>query len=270
MPLTIKDYLIVLIHSLAFFLFSYLFVWILQNLVTILAAHHLDVPTVWHINRIDFMIPQRAWDYARVRLIFSSGPLFSLIFGITSLIIYTQVMAFNGLLKQFFLWCFFHGWTNFWGALFVGTLTGAGFGHVVEWLYLKDTARLLISMFALGMLFYGGALAARPAMITANSYLNKLSYDGRGLWLTAHMLLPALFGLLISTMLAWPGDLVLRLPPFTILIMIIPVYMLRHQLPDIYFDEEPIKIKVSYKYIVSAVVFVTAIRVLLHNGIRFG
>ncbi|HSW67134.1 MAG TPA: hypothetical protein VLH16_00995 [Bacteroidales bacterium] len=270
MPLSIKDYLIVIAHSLAFFLFSYLFVWILQSLVTILAAYHLDVPTVWHIDRVDFMIPERAWDFSRVRLIFSSGPLFSLIFGIVSLIIYNQVMMFNGLLKQFFLWAFFHGWTNFWGALFVGTLTGRGFGHVVEWLYLQDTARLLISMSALGMLFYGGALAARPAMITANSYLNKLSFDGRGLWLTAQMLIPAIVGLFISTMLAWPGELVLRLPPYTILIMIIPVYMRRQQLPDIYFDEEPIKIKLSYKFVVSALAFIALMRILLHNGIRFG
>lgn len=262
--------IIAVVHSLSFFLMSYMVIWFLKDLATVLIANGLDIPTVWYYHRIDFIIPQSLWTADLVKLTFSGAPLLSLILSILCLIAYYNVMDLNGILKLFFLWGFVHGWTGFFGSLFIGTLTSTGFGHVVIWLYFNDTARLTTNLFSLFMLFLGGFIIAKPTLVSANYYLNLLPAGSRSSFLWAQTLLPAIAGLVILVIIRFPASIEDQLVPVTALLMILPVFMRRNQFPDLYFDDEDIHTSIEWLYILITALMVLGFRVIFDYGIRLG
>lgn len=264
------DAFVAVIHSVAFFFIAYIIIWVFQGLTTMLIANGLDIPTVWYHDRMDFIIPQAQWNADMVKLTFSGGPLISLIFSLLCLVAYYKVMEFNGILKMIFLWGYIHGWTGFFGSIFIGTLTGTGFGYVVVWLYLTDTALLLVSLISLFMLFIGGMFIARPALISANYYLNLLPEESRGQFLLMQFAIPGIIGLFLLTMLHVPATLENQLIPATMFLILLPVYMRRRHFPDIYFDDEHIRTKIEWIYPVIAVILVMAFRLIFATGVRSG
>ena len=265
-----SDYFIAILHSLSFYILAFLLVWFATSLFTVLVANGLDIPTVWRYFSIDFMIPQSQWNHDLVKITFSTGPFMSLFLGILCLIAYYKVMDLNGILKLLFLWGFIHGWTGFFGSLFIGTLTSTGFGHVVIWLYFNDTARLTTNLFSLLMLFFGGFVIARPVLISANYYLNDLPESARNGFLSAQIILPALLGIGLFVLLRIPASLADQLIPLTSLLMILPVFMRRYHFPIIYFEEEEIKVKPEWLFLITAFLLVVAYRILFEYGIRTG
>lgn len=265
-----KDFIVAVFHSLAFYAIAFLLIWFLTSLTTVIIANSLDIPTIWRYFRIDFMIPQSQWNHDLVKITFSGGPITSLFFGILCLIAYYNVMNLNGILKMLFLWGFIHGWTGFFGSLFIGTLTSTGFGHVVIWLYFNDTARLTTNLFSLLMLFFGGFIIARPVLISANYYLNNLPETSRTSFLVAQMILPALIGMGMFVVLRAPASLEDQLLPFTGLLMILPVFMRRHHFSIIYFDDDEIEVRPEWIYLIIAALMIAAYRIIFEFGIRSG
>lgn len=259
-----------IIHSLAFFMIAYLIIWVFQGLATVLIASGLEIPTVWYFDRIDFIIPQALWDADKVKLTFSGAPLISLILAMLCLVAYYKVMEFNGILKMLFLWGYIHGWTGFFGAIFIGTLTSTGFGYVVVWLYLTDTFLLLVSLISLFMLFIGGMFIARPALISANYYLNLLPEDSRSQFILMQFLIPGIIGLVLLTLIRMPATFENQLIPATLFLVLLPVYMRRLHFPDLYFDDEPIRTRIEWVYPVVAVILIAAFRLVFALGIRSG
>jgi hypothetical protein len=262
--------IIAIVHSLAFFLIAYLLLWFFKNLTTVLIANSLDIPTVWYYHRIDFMIPQSFWNADLVKLTFSGAPLISLVIAVLCLIAYYNVMDLNGILKMVFLWGFIHGWAGFFGSIFIGTLTNTGFGHVVIWLYFNDTARLTTNLVSLFMLFLGGFVIAKPALISANYYVNKLPIQSRTRFLIAQVILPAFIGLFLLFALRLPSSIEDQLIPVTSLLVILPVFMRRYQFSEMYFDDEPIKIRLEWVYLIIAMALTVAFRLVFEFGIRTG
>jgi len=265
-----RGILLAILHSLAFFLIAWLLIWVFKNLTTIIIANSLEIPTVWYYHRIDFMIPQAAWNADLVKLTFSGAPVLSLIIAVLCLVAYHNVMDLNGILKLVFLWGFIHGWTGFFGSIFIGTLTNTGFGHVVIWLYLNDTARLTTNLISLFMLFLGGFFIAKPTLISANYYLNFLPQQARSRFLAAQIIIPAFIGLLIIAVLRVPAPIEDQLIPVTSLLVILPVFMRRNHFSVIYFDDEPIEIRLEWVYVIIAIALTLAFRLIFEFGIRTG
>jgi hypothetical protein len=265
-----RGILLAILHSLAFFLIAWLLFWFFKNLTTIIIANSLEIPTVWFYHRIDFMIPQAAWNADLVKLTFSGAPVLSLIISVLCLIAYYNVMDLNGILKLVFLWGFIHGWTGFFGSIFIGTLTNTGFGHVVIWLYLNDTARLTTNLISLFMLFLGGFFIAKPTLISANYYLNLLPQQARSRFLSAQLIIPAFAGLLLIAALRVPASLEDQLIPVTSLLVILPVFMRRNHFSVIYFDDELIEIRLEWIYVIIAIALTLAFRLIFEFGIRTG
>ncbi len=264
------DSFVAVIHSLAFFMLAYLFVWLFQSLTTVLVANSLEIPTAWYYDRIDFLIPEAKWDADLVKLTFSTAPLISLVISILFLIAYYKVMELNGILKLFFLWGYIHGWTGFFGSVFIGTITGSGFGYVVAWLYLNDTALLTTSLVSLFMLFLGGFIIARPVLISANYYVNFLPEESRNGFLFSQMILPAFIGICLIVVLRVPASYEVQLIPFTAILMILPVFMRRYHFPVIYFDDEKIETRLEWIYIILSISFATVFRIIFASGLRSG
>lgn len=265
-----RGILIAILHSLVFFLIAWILIWFFKNLTTILIANSLEIPTVWYYHRIDFMIPQSVWNADLVKLTFSGAPVLSLIIAVLCLIAYYNVMDLNGILKLVFLWGFIHGWTGFFGSIFIGTLTNTGFGHVVIWLYLNDTARLTTNLISLFMLFLGGFFIAKPTLISANYYLNLLPQQARSRFLAAQVIIPAFIGLLVIAALRVPASLEDQLIPATSLLVILPVFMRRNQFSEMYFDDEPIEIRLEWVYVIIAMALAVAFRLIFEFGVRTG
>jgi hypothetical protein len=262
--------ILAIIHSLSFFLIAYLVIWFLKDLTTVLIANGLEIPTAWYYHRIDFMIPQSFWNADLVKLTFSGAPVISLILALLCLVAYYSVMDLDGILKMIFLWGFIHGWTGFFGSVFVGTLTNTGFGHVVIWLYLNDTARLTTNLVSLFMLFFGGFIIARPTLISANYYLNFLPDQSRNRFLMAQMILPAIIGLGMLVLLRIPASIEDQLIPFTALLVILPIFMRRYHFPEMYFDNKPIVLRLEWIYVIIAIIFTLGFRLIFEFGIRSG
>jgi hypothetical protein len=268
--LNIRSFLKAIVNSLIFFALAYVVVWLLYHLAVVLFANGNEIPTVWYFNRIDFMIPEGAWTADRVKITYTSGPLISLIFSLIFLIVYMNTMELNGILRLFFLWAYIHAWTYFFGSIFIGTLTNTGFGHVLVWLYFQDTARLATNLVSLFMLFLGGYIIAKPALFSANYYLNYLPEDSRGIFLTAQLLIPAILGFIGMIVLKHPSSLENHLIPLTSLLMMLPVFMRRTHFSVMYFDDEPIRVKIDWVYLIIAAITVAAYRIIFEVGIRTG
>lgn len=268
--LRFKEHLIITFQSLIFFLLAYFIVWFIHSLVTSIAAINLEMSVVWKLITIEFIIPQSAWDPDKVKITFSAGPLAGFLVSVIGLIIYMKAMHYNGILKLLFLWMFVHGWISLFGGLLIGTLTRTGLGFVTDWLYLQDTELLVITIAALSLIFSGGVIIARPSLLSANYYVNKLPVEGRFSFIFSQFVMPYLLGNLILFGIRITGPVENHLIVMTTLIMLLPIMMLRKNFPDMYFEDEPVVVKLEVKYAIILIVMLALFYLLFYNGIRLG
>jgi hypothetical protein len=259
------------INSTVFFLLAYFCLFLISQVVTVITASFFHYPTIAYYYEIFFNINPEAWYPDSVKTIFSSGPLVSFVIGISFLTIYSNLHDLTGPYKLFFLWGFLHGVNMLFGALLVGTLFETGIGHVISWMYVTDTGKVLYSIISVFLLVIAGLISTRQFLISGNTYYNEINKTNRTNFIISQILVPYFVG---NTFL-----ILLRLPRFifydtfigiALIICIVPVLMTFRSYNELYFEDEEKKPGIAMKALAVLTAVILIFRGVLEIGIHFG
>lgn len=266
---TTGNFFIIFFNSLSYFIIAFIFMYMLSNLATAVAALQFDYTSVLYYYKLIYAIDSGAWTSDAVKFLFSMTPMVSLLFGIIFLIIFIQMYDNRAHYKLFFLWCFAYAIIWSFGALLAGTILDKGIGYVVMYFYFMDTGKLIISLFALTMLLITSTLTAKWFLFSANSYFNQLNEHNRRFFTFANILLPLIAGTAIMMLVKLPDLTFYEM--FILLMGIIygiPILLRFPGYPTFFFDEFPIKVKADKWAMILAAIMLIAFRVILQFGIK--
>jgi len=262
-------YLIITINSVTIFLLSYLLVYFLTQLITAISASAFNIDSIIYYYGINYLIGGNDWTGDAVSAVFSSGPLLSIFFAILLFILYFKVVSETGILRLLVLWSFCHLIINFFGNMLVGALLNEGFGYVIMYQFVMDTGKMILTLFSFICIFLTGLFMARLFLYSANIYFNILNQYNRLRFVFSQFLYPFIIGNIIIIILKMP-----EVRPFEIflngctLLLILPIVFRSINMQDLYFDEEPRKIKLAGYYILITFIMVILFRVGLGFGLR--
>jgi hypothetical protein len=264
-----RESLFIIANSTAFYLISYLSVLLLFQLTTIAAAKIFDIPTTLFYNRVDFYGGIGVWTFDSVKIVYGSGNVMLFLLSILFLVVTIKTMEYDGLLRLFFLWGFINSMSMLLGAFIIGAFNYEGLGVVLSYLYLADTAKMLILFIGIIALIGIGMAMVKPMLFTANTYYKFLSPEMRMSFRFKQFVFPYLIATAILFLLKYPltfyESLLLTIPVF----MIAPLFIGTGVLPTYFFEETEKSIQVSLRLIIITVLFIVLFRVVLGIGLKF-
>lgn len=232
------DRLSMVLNSFAASLIAYWFISFAGQLLNYLMAHTFGYDSAIRYYRVIYFISPRDYTPDAVQTLFSIEPFTALILSIISLIIYNSVRRFEGVLKQIFLWGYVWGMILFFGALAVGNILTKGFGHVINYLYLMDTAKLILTMTALGVLLLAGTFSRMLFLSLANCYLTEINHHNAPHFVRFQVVWP--FVLSVMSIVLFKTPKIQPYEAFTLLtgfIFILPVWQSPLPNAEIHFEE---------------------------------
>jgi hypothetical protein len=265
-----RESLIIIINSTAFYLLSYLVVYLLFQLTTIVASNIFDIPNTLYYNRIGFNVRPEAWTFDSVKVIYSAGNIVLFLISVSFLVVIIKALEFNGLLRLFFFWGFIHSISMLFGSFVIGAFNFEGFGIVLSYLYLADTAKMLLLFTGLLVIIAIGMAMVKPFLFSANIYFNFLSAEMRPAFRRDQFILPYAISTLILLGLKYPLTL------YETCLLIIPIFILLPlfwgigRYPVFYFEDTPKLIQFSFQLIISTVIILAFYRLVLGIGINIG
>jgi len=239
------------------------------QLITAISASVFNINSIVYYYGVDYLIRGNDWTSDAVSAVFSSGPLISIFFAILLFVLYYKVVSETGLLRLFVLWCFCHLIINFFGNMLVGAMLNEGFGYVIMYQFVMDTGKMVLTLFAFISIFLIGLFMPRLFLYSGNIYFNTLNRFNRFKFAISQFLLPFIFGNIIILLLKIPEVKLFEiLLNGCTLLLILPVIFRSINLQDLYFDEEPRKIKFASYYILITLMMMIGFRIGLGIGIR--
>jgi len=260
----------IIINSTAFYLLSYLVVFMLFQFTTIIASNIFDIPNTLYYNRISFNVAPEAWTFDSVKVIYSSGNILLVLLTITFLVVIIKALEFNGLLRLFFLWGFVHSISMLFGSFIIGAFNFDGFGIVLSYWYLADTAKMLLLFFGLLILLGIGMAMVKIFLFSANSYFNFLSPKMRPAFRRDQFIIPFVISTLFLQVVKYPLSLYETLILFIPLFVLLPLYWGIGRYPVFYFEETEKTIQVSRRLLFVTFAVYIIYRVVLGIGINIG
>jgi hypothetical protein len=273
-----NNFLIISINSFALFVLSYFVMYMISHALTTWIALSFDYKTILFYYKIYYNIDTSDWTADSVKILYSIQPLTGLIIGVVFIIVFSIFRNETGRFKLFFLWGFIHGMVMFFGALLMGTLLNKDFGWVITYLYYRDTGKMIFSIISIFSLIIIGSAVARAFLISGNAYFNWISKNDRKLLLTSQVIIPAILGSLIIAFYELPYDFYYItkdevffefLKISTIILVLFPIAIVFGTFNDIYFDEEPRKIRIQWWVIILVVALLVTFRLLTYDGMHF-
>jgi hypothetical protein len=257
------------VNSLALFLLAYLVIYLLNLMITGIAARVSNIPAVLFFDGVDFIIRGKDWTADAINIVFSSGPLFMLFLSAIFIIIYISVETETGILRLLLLWLFFHALTRSMGEILVGTIMNKGFGFVILYLFIMDTGKLVLTISSLIIMSTMGIFLARPSLFSANIYFNFLLKSHRMRFILNQFLLPYFIGNILIFLVKLPTinmfDIAVNA---SMILFLFPVAVWSTNIEDLYFDEEPRKLPFSFLLIITTVILYVVARIVFGFGIR--
>jgi hypothetical protein len=179
-------------------------------------------------------------------------------------------MEFNGLLRLFFLWGFVHSISMLFGSFIIGAFNFDGFGIVLSYLYLADTAKMLLLFIGLLILIAIGMGMVKIFLFSANIYFQFLSPKMRPSFRRDQFIIPFLISTLLLQAIKYPLSLYETLMLFIPLFMLMPLYWGIGRYPVFYFEEIEKTVKISKRLVLTTVAALILYRVVLGIGINLG
>lgn len=265
-----KTSFIIIIHSITYYLLSYIFILLIFQAVTVISAQFFDMSAIIHYNSMAFVTGKQHWTFDSVKLIYASGCISALLIGLICLIIFNKAIAFEGLLKMFFFWGFVHGLNMFIGSVVLGAFLFEGMGYVYAWMYIQDTAKIILLFSGLVILIGTGTLMIKPMLLTANTYYGSSNAEIRMAFKREQFLYPYLISTVILILLRLPLSLYELLLLITPGIMLLPLFSNLHKFTIFFFDEKEKSIKLNLRIVILAASLLLLFRLILGIGIQIG
>lgn len=260
---------IIFFNSLAIYLLAYIAVFTLNLFVTGIAALANHIPVILYYHGAEFLIRGKDWTVDSINIVFSSGVLFMLILSAILAILYLRMSHQNGMIRIFILWAFYHAVTRTFGEILVGALMNKGFGFVILYLFIMDTGKLLLTIIAILILFVIGIMFARQSLFSANVYLNMLRSSDCKRFIARQFIWPFFAGMGVLILIRLPNIDVYEIFINSVtILLLIPIYLKSFGIEDLYFDEEPRKIKFAILLAAMFVLTMAAYRVIFGIGVR--
>ncbi len=266
-----RNFWIIALNSIIAFVLSYLFIFYINQLSFVLTAGMYDYEISIDYNGYFFHIEPYEWTHDAVIMIFSSGYILTLIFGILSLLAFYQLVADAIPFKVFFFWLSFHAITYFFGGLMLGNLLTEGIGHVFNWMYLTDTFKMIISLIGFFGLLLMSIFSARLVALSANAYFVRYNERIAPFFITAQVIVPYLIGSALIYIYFLPdGQFHERFSWIIMGVMLILFFLRSRYSDDLMFEEDDNRtIRLMRGLVVFTVLFYALSRVLLHKSIYF-
>ncbi len=265
-----SESLSIIINSTAFYLLSYLLVYMLFQITTSIVSTAFDIPNTLFYNRIEFNVRPEVWTFDSVKVVFSSGYVLLFLISISFLVVIIKALELNGMLRLFFLWGFIHSISILFGSFIMGAFNFEGFGIVLSYLYLVDTAKMLLLFAGFLLLIAIGMAMVKPLLFSANIYYNYLSPEMRPKFRRDQFVLPFVNSTIILVLLKYPTSLyetLMLLIPFFIFM---PLFWGIGRFPVFYFEETEKSIKLNYRLVILTLGIIILYRVVLGLGINIG
>lgn len=191
-------------NSTGLFLVSYLIIYLIYQLPTILVASVYKIDSVLYFYELYFPVGNASnlWTKTNIIAITLIGPVAS---GFTALLLFRWVQLRNiknHIFRLLLLWVAFQGAAHFLGAFVAGIITDLGFGYVANWLFLNVFFKILISLVFLSVLSLAGYYSATTAL--ANLPHGRMKSLHRTVSLISTYLLPWLLGTTLLAILRFP------------------------------------------------------------------
>jgi hypothetical protein len=176
-------------------------------------------------------------------------------------------MELNGLLRLFFLWGFIHSVSMLLGSFVIGAFNFEGFGIVLSYLYLADTAKMLLLFIGLILLIAIGMLMVKPFLFSANTYYNFLTPEMRPAFRRNQFILPFIISTLFLLVIKYPLSLYNTLLLFIPMFLLFPLYWGIERYAVFYFEENDKSIGISYRLVIITLSIIILYRIILIRGI---
>jgi hypothetical protein len=261
---------ILIFNSLSLFLLAYLFIFLLNILVTGIAAIANQIPVVLYYYGPDFLIRGKDWTIDAINIVFSSGPVFMFIFSAILIILYVSVITETGILRLFLLWAIYHAITRIFGELLVGAIMSKGFGFVIIYMFIMDTGKLILTIFAFLALFTIGIFLSKSALFSGNIYFNMIRGSHCTRFVNGQFIWPFIIGNVLIFLFKLPEMNIFEISVNASMgILLIPLIIRSNSIEDLYFDEDARNNKLNIRVAIMALISIVLFRVLFDIGIRF-
>lgn len=274
-----NSFFIIAFNSTVLFILSYLVIYIISQAFTIITALSFNYKTILFYYKIYYNIESYQWTADSVKIIYSMKPVVGIVLGIIFIILYSVRRDTPGNTKIFYLWGFIHGMIMFFGSLLMGTMLNKDFGWVIAYMYYRDTGKMIFSIISIFSMVIIGSFVAKSFLISGNSYFNFINRQDNKFLLASQVIWPAIIGTFLLIILSSPNEsyfmpddeFVYKILKFlSIFVLLIPTMVTFRTYNEIYFDEAPRKIRLSWKLLILTLIILFSFRFGLQSGIHFG
>ncbi|MCD4735187.1 MAG: hypothetical protein K8R53_04030 [Bacteroidales bacterium] len=265
------------INSTVYFLFSFLILYYMYQLVTIYTASFFDIPAVLFSYRIYWPLYTYSTLYTRAALIviFGTGPLACIILGLIFYRLYLWLRNRLAYTKMLFVWLAIHAFNLFFGAYIVGVITRTGFIYTSEWLFLSnvfDVEEIVLLIISIIVLIIIGYFGTRH-ILTASTSNSAIEPKFRVFYLIFQVLIPWLLGTTILYFMNAPNNpSELLLQYASSLLIIVPVLVNYNSLSfqKLKIVKTPRKTKIRWIFLILLGALIILIKMTLTGGLSFG
>jgi len=189
-----KKFLNIFFLSTAYYILSFLLIFVLYQTVTIIVAANFEIPAEWNYYRVKFPLSRDSYLYTRSALvsIFGSGPLAALVLTLFFLKLFFSKSPSLRNFQLFYLWGIINGMNMFFGAYIVGILTRTDFVYSTEWLMMNhpyDFRELIFTAVSFSVMILAGWLIT-PMFLVSSGSLTLVSSENRFFLILFQVILP--------------------------------------------------------------------------------
>ncbi len=266
-----KHFWIITANSTAAFVLSYLCVFYLNQLSYGLMAGMYHYPITLDYATYYFHVEPYQWTHDAVFLIFSSGYVLTFIVGILALLAFYSLLPDPIPVKIFFFWFAMHAGNFVFGGLLLGNLLTEGIGHVFNWMYMKDTVKMIISLIGFLGLLGMGLFSARMVAMASNVYFEKFNERIAPFYITAQVIVPYLIGSVLMFVYFFPKNMFHERYGWAVLGVVLLIFFHRiRNFDTLVFDEsEKRSIRLMKSFMITTIVLYISSRLLFHKGFMF-
>jgi hypothetical protein len=145
-----------------------------------------------------------------------------------------------------------------------------GFGFVILYLFIMDTGKLVLTIGTFVIMFTTGLLLSRLSLFSANIYFNDLRQGYRMRFILNQFIWPFILGNILIAVVKLPAINIFDMATnASMILFLIPLIVRGISIEDLYFDEDPRKIKLNLLLPVVTLILFTLYRIIFGLGIRF-
>ena len=266
-----KNFWIIALNSTASFVLAYLLAFYINQLLLIITASMFHIPVSFNWDKVWFHIEAYQWTHDMVTTIFSAGPVVNFLLGFISLGAFHIIKEEKSHLNIFFIWFSLIAFNFFFGNLLIGNLFTKGMGYVLQWMYLSDSARLVVALIGFFGLILTAVLLRRPVLFTANSYFNHLDEKNFPFFFSSQVIIPFISGSILSIVYFIPNvQFQERYSWIGLALILFLIFKNTSDREFIYFDsDETPSIIISKPLVVMAFLLYFSLRLLLNQPHHF-